>query len=102
MEGVDQDLPQHAHGEMHDQDDRKGPGRADAACKHRVLQVALLSTSAGDLIYRGCTNLSTNRLIGSQSNSRPSLRANGSRERAPDDGLREAIQSITPGLWIAS
>ena len=25
LEGVDQDLPQHDHGEMHDQDDREGP-----------------------------------------------------------------------------
>jgi len=25
MEGIDQNLPQHDHGEMHDQDDRQGP-----------------------------------------------------------------------------
>ena len=31
----------------------------------------------------------------------PSLRANGSRERAPDDRLREAIQSDAQH-WIAS
>jgi hypothetical protein len=33
--------------------------------------------------------------------ARPSLRANGSRECAPDDRLREAIQSRKKG-WIAS
>jgi hypothetical protein len=32
---------------------------------------------------------------------KPSLRANGSREYAPDDRLREAIQSRKKG-WIAS
>jgi hypothetical protein len=33
----------------------------------------------------------------------PSLRANGSRKRAPDDRLREAIQSSTSlREWIAS
>jgi hypothetical protein len=31
-----------------------------------------------------------------------SLRANGSRERAPDDRLREAIQSGAKQDWIAS
>jgi hypothetical protein len=31
------------------------------------------------------------------------LRANGSRECAPDDRLREAIQNLTaPQVWIAS
>jgi len=34
-------------------------------------------------------------------NQTPSLRANGSRECAPDDGLREAIQGCGQG-WIAS
>src|SRR3954453_10975050 len=35
--------------------------------------------------------------------SRPSLRATGSRERAPDDRLREAIQCLPPSKdWIAS
>ncbi len=32
----------------------------------------------------------------------PSLRANGSRERAPDDRLREAIHSAAKQVWIAS
>jgi hypothetical protein len=32
----------------------------------------------------------------------PSLRANGSRERAPDDRLREAIQEPKKEDWIAS
>jgi hypothetical protein len=32
----------------------------------------------------------------------PSLRANGSRERAPDDRLREAIHRATTQEWIAS
>jgi hypothetical protein len=32
----------------------------------------------------------------------PSLRANGSYERAPDDTLREAIQLATQKAWIAS
>jgi hypothetical protein len=32
----------------------------------------------------------------------PSLRANGSRECAPDDRLREAIQNATSKNWIAS
>jgi hypothetical protein len=30
------------------------------------------------------------------------LRANGSRECAPDDRLREAIHEATKKLWIAS
>jgi hypothetical protein len=34
--------------------------------------------------------------------SSPSLRANGSRERAPDDRLREAIQNYHTEKWIAS
>jgi hypothetical protein len=33
---------------------------------------------------------------------KPSLRANGSRERAPDDRLREAIHSAANEEWIAS
>src|SRR5438876_7047566 len=33
---------------------------------------------------------------------RPSLRANGSRECAPDDKLREAIHDATTEEWIAS
>jgi hypothetical protein len=32
----------------------------------------------------------------------PSLRANGSRERAPDDRLREAIHLDAKKEWIAS
>jgi hypothetical protein len=32
----------------------------------------------------------------------PSLRANGSRERAPDDRLREAIDPSVQEVWIAS
>jgi hypothetical protein len=32
----------------------------------------------------------------------PSLRANGSRERAPDDRLREAIHFAAKEVWIAS
>jgi len=32
----------------------------------------------------------------------PSLRATGSRECAPDDGLGEAIQSFAAARWIAS
>jgi len=32
----------------------------------------------------------------------PSLRANGSRECAPDDRLREAIHGATKEEWIAS
>src|ERR1700730_16576284 len=32
----------------------------------------------------------------------PSLRANGSRECAPDDRLREAIHRATKQVWIAS
>jgi hypothetical protein len=32
----------------------------------------------------------------------PSLRANGSRECAPDDRLREAIQKARKKSWIAS
>jgi hypothetical protein len=32
----------------------------------------------------------------------PSLRANGSRECAPDDKLREAIMSLLAEIWIAS
>jgi len=32
----------------------------------------------------------------------PSLRANGSRECAPDDRLREAIQLWARQVWIAS
>jgi len=32
----------------------------------------------------------------------PSLRANGSRECAPDDRLREAIQFFSKEDWIAS
>jgi hypothetical protein len=37
-----------------------------------------------------------------KSNFLSSLRANGSRERAPDDRLREAIQSAAKQDWIAS
>ena len=32
----------------------------------------------------------------------PSLRANGSRERAPDDRLSEAIHTFFAARWIAS
>jgi hypothetical protein len=35
-------------------------------------------------------------------NEKPSLRATGSRECAPDDRLREAIHSVTKKEWIAS
>jgi hypothetical protein len=36
------------------------------------------------------------------SNSRPSLRANGSHECAPDDRVREAIHLAQKKVWIAS
>ena len=39
---------------------------------------------------------------GSGVGRRPSLRANGSRERAPDDRLREAIHAARAAAWIAS
>src|SRR5664279_1302638 len=43
-------------------------------------------------------------MVVSHEKGKPSLRANGSRERAPDDRLREAIQlaSSATNSWIAS
>jgi hypothetical protein len=51
-----------------------------------------------------CFVASAPRNDGFNAATRPStsLRANGSRERAPDDRLREAIQKATKEDWIAS
>ncbi len=40
MEGIDQNLPEHDHGEVHDQDDRQSPRVAPSVAGHHVLPVA--------------------------------------------------------------
>src|SRR5258705_10536935 len=63
MKGVDQDLPQHDHGQVHDQDDRKRPTRAHYVCKHFVLQAASSLEARVMPVYPGPVSLSTIWLI---------------------------------------
>ena len=66
MEGVDQNLPQHDHGEMHDQDDRKRSGRTHPVTGHSVdLPFAALAACRTPIrpIYREPDELSTIWLI---------------------------------------
>ena len=72
LEGVDQNLPEHDHGEMHDQDDRERPCRSAVAAEHRTLlwmRARLPGRVAA--IYRGLLQQSTIWLIRAAANASP-------------------------------
>ena len=54
LEGVDQNLPEHDHGQMHDQDDRERPYRSSVTAEHRMLPSATRPVPGRvAAIYRG-------------------------------------------------
>ena len=72
LEGVDQDLPQHDHGQMHDQDDRERPHRSAITAEHRALPSdARPVPGRVAAIYRGLLQQSTIWLIRAAANASP-------------------------------